>query len=109
MAERRELIEPAGYAVVTFASTAMIVAGIGLAWTGLLLAAAGLLLSVIEFKELQRLNPWLTPENLSDSPLMEPGPRRIGWISLVTTAVAAAFAYAAVQQSDEPIMAAIPA
>lgn len=109
MAASRELVEPAGYGMVTFASTAMIVAGIGLAWTGLLLAAAGLVLSVIEFKELQRLNPWLTPDDLADSPLMEAGPRRIGWVSLVTTLVAAAFAFAAVQQSGEAIMAVPPA
>lgn len=109
MASRRELVEPAGYGVVTFASTAMIVAGIGLAWTGLLLAAAGLILSIIEFKELQRLNPWLTPENLADSPLTGKTPRRIGWVSLVTTLVASAFAYAAVERSGEAIMVVGPA
>lgn len=109
MAAGRQLVEPAGYGVVSFVSTAMIVAGIGLAWTGLLLAAAGLVLSVIEFKELQRLNDWLTPTNLADSPLMERTPRRIGWVSLTTTLVASAFALAAVQRSGEAIMVIGPA
>lgn len=109
MASGRQLVEPAGYGVVTFVSTAMIVAGIGLAWPGLLLAAAGLVLSVIEFKELQRLNDWLTPQNLAESPLMAGAPRRIGWMSLFTTLLGAAAALGAAQTTGEPITVVGPA
>ncbi len=105
----RQLIEPRGYAVVSFVGTAMIVAGVGLAWPGLLLAAAGVVLSIIEFKELQRLNPWLVPDNPEDSPLLQEVPRRIGWASLFTTALGAAAALAAAQTTGEPLLVIGPA
>lgn len=109
MAAGRTLIEPKGYAAVTFVSTVMFVAGIGLSWTGLLLAAAGLILSVIEFKELQRLNPWLLPDNPEDSPLMAPGPRRVIWVSGATTVLGALAAVVAYKATDEPLSVIGPA
>ncbi|MBJ7473410.1 MAG: hypothetical protein JHD16_19030 [Solirubrobacteraceae bacterium] len=109
MTSGRELVEPPGYAVVTFVSTAMIVAGIGLAWTGLLLAAAGIVLSVIEFKELRRHNAWLLPPNAEDSPLLAKEPRRIGWVSLGTTLAGAAAALGAYAVSGNPLAVLPPA
>ncbi len=109
MTAGRKLVEPRGYALVSFAATAMVVAGIGLAWTGLLLAAAGAVLSVIELKELQRLNPWLMPDNPEDSPLMDPMPRRIGWAGLLTTGLGSAAALAAAQTTGEPLLVLGPA
>ncbi len=72
----------------------MIVAGVGMAWIGLLLAAAGVVLSVIEFKELRRLNPWLLPEGAGagESPLLAPQPMRIVRVSSVVTILSAAVA-----------------
>lgn len=109
MAPGRKLDEPKGYALVTFLSTAMLVAGVGLAWTGLLLAAAGIVLSIIEFKELQRLNPWLLPDDPADSPLSDPAPRRVMWASVATTVVAMAFAIAVERATDEPLTVLGPA
>ncbi|MBO9534836.1 MAG: hypothetical protein J7513_17825 [Solirubrobacteraceae bacterium] len=102
-------VEPRGYALVSFISTAMIVAGIGLAWTGLLLAGAGAVLSVIEFKELRRLNPWLMPEGVGagEAPLLAAQPMRIARVSTVVTVLSCAVALGAVQVTgDQP--AAIP-
>ncbi|MFT4034015.1 MAG: hypothetical protein QM679_00400 [Patulibacter sp.] len=105
------LVEPKGYALVSFLSTAMIVAGVGLAWSGLLLAAAGGVLSVIEFKELRRLNPWLLPDGAGagDSPLLEAQPMRIARISTVVTVVACAAALAAVNVTGDRAAAIVPA
>lgn len=105
------LKEPRGYAAVSFLSTAMIVAGVGLAWIGLLLAAAGVLLSVIEFKELRRLNPWLMPEGAGagESPLLQPAPMRIARVSTATTIFGALIAFAAVTTTGEQLAAVPPA
>lgn len=98
---------PRGYLLMNALSTAMIVAGVGLAWDGLLLAAAGLLLALIEFKEMRRLNPWLMPEqgNPAESPLLAPAPRRIARVSALTTGIAAGVALGAVQVTGDPIAA----
>ncbi len=110
MSDRR-LVTPRGYALVTFASTAMIVAGVGLAWSGLLLAAAGVLLVVIEFKELRRLNPWLLPErgSAAEAPMLAPGPRRIARASRFSMAVAAGMALGVVQATGDPAAVIPPA
>lgn len=104
-------VEPRGYAVVSFVSTAMIVGGVGLAWVGLLLAAAGVVLSVIEFKELRRLNPWLLPEGAGagEAPLLADQPMRIARVSTVVTVIAAAVAVGAVQVTGDQLAAAPPA
>lgn len=104
-------VEPRGYAFVSFASTAMIVAGVGLAWEGLLLAAAGVVLSLIEFKELQRLNPWLLPEGAGagEAPLLAKQPMRIARVSTVVTIIAAFIALAAVQVTGDQLAAIPPA
>lgn len=104
-------VEPRGYAIVSFLSTAMIVAGVGLAWEGLLLAAAGVVLSVIEFKELRRLNPWLLPDGAGagESPLLEAQPMRIARVSTVVTIIAAFIALAAVQVTGDKVAAVPPA
>lgn len=104
-------VEPRGYAIVSFLSTAMIVAGIGLAWEGLLLAAAGVVLSVIEFKELRRLNPWLLPDGAGagESPLLADQPMRIARVSTIVTIIAAFVALAAVQVTGDKLAAVPPA
>lgn len=104
-------VEPRGYALVSFATSAMIVAGVGLAWAGMLLAAAGVVLSYIEFKELQRLNPWLLPEGAGagESPLLEPQPMRIARVSFAVTIISAAAALAAVQVTGDQLAAIPPA
>jgi len=106
----KRFIEPPGYAVVSFAST-MIVAGVGLAWVGLLLAAAGVVLSIIEFKELRRLNPWLLPEGAGsgESPILAPQPMRIARVSTAATVVGAIVAVAAVQITANELAAIPPA
>jgi hypothetical protein len=107
----RRLKEPRGYGLVSFVSTAMIVAGVGLAWIGLLLAAAGVVLSIIELKELRRLNPWLLPEGAGagESPLLAPQPMKIARASTVTTIVGALAAVGAVQVTGDLISAVPPA
>ncbi|MEH3054608.1 MAG: hypothetical protein PGN13_11490 [Patulibacter minatonensis] len=104
-------VEPKGYALVSFLSTAMIVGGVGLTWTGLLLSAAGVVLSLIEFKELRRLNPWLLPEGAGagESPLLADQPMRIARVSTVATIVGAAFALAAVQMTGDELATIPPA
>jgi hypothetical protein len=108
---RHELVEPPGYALVSFASTAMIVAGVGLAWVGLLLAAAGAVLSVIEFKELRRLNPWLMPEGAGagEAPLLSEQPMRIARVSTIVTVISCAAALGAVQVTGDQAAAVPPA
>jgi hypothetical protein len=105
------LVEPRGYGLVSFASTAMIVAGVGLAWVGLLLAAAGVVLSVIEFKELRRLNPWLMPEGAGsgESPLLAEQPMRIARASTVATIAGCLAAVGAVQVTGDELAALPPA
>lgn len=107
----RKLVEPRGYALVSFCSTAMIVAGVGLAAVGLLLAAAGAVLSVIEFKELRRLNPWLMPEGAGagESPLLAAQPMRIARVSTIVTALSCAAALGAAQVTGDQIAAIPPA
>ncbi len=106
-----KLVEPRGYAAVSFLSTAMIVAGVGLAWTGLLLAAAGVVLSVIEFKELRRLNPWLMPEGAGagESPLLAEQPMRIARTSTISVIVGCFVAAGAVQVTGDALSALPPA
>lgn len=105
------LVEPRGYAIVSFLSTAMIVAGVGLAWTGLLLAAAGVVLSIIEFKELRRLNPWLMPEGAGagESPLLTEQPMRIARASTIAVVVGCIAAAGAVQVTGDELSALPPA
>lgn len=103
----RTLIEPRGYAAVSFVSTAMIVGGIGLAWTGLLLAAAGFVLSYIEFKELRRLNPWIMEGE--DWPILAKQPQRVSQASFAVVVIAAAAALAAVQITGNELLAIPPA
>lgn len=104
-----KLVMPRGYHLVTFVSTAMLVAGIGLAWVGLLLAAAGGVLAYIEFRELLRLNPWIMREGDEDWPLLAPGPQRLSTISAVVLLIGCGAALAAVQVGDEAWLALPPA
>ncbi len=62
----RTLVEPTGYAVTSFLSSAGLTGGIGLAPDGLLLFAAAVLLSVIEWRRLREANPWLRLETPED-------------------------------------------
>jgi hypothetical protein len=105
------LKEPRGYGLVSVVSTAMIVVGVGLAWVGLLLAAAGVVLSVIELKELRRLNPWLLPEGAgaAESPLLAAQPMRIARASTLTTVLGALAALGAVRLTGDPLAALPPA
>lgn len=104
------LQEPGGYALVTFVSTVMLVAGVGLAWTGLLLAAAGFILGLIEFRELRRLNPWIMPSlEDADAPIAAKQPVRISFLSTLVLVVGSMAALVAVQVSEEPLYAVPPA
>lgn len=104
------LQEPGGYAVVTFISTVMLVAGIGLAWTGLLLAGAGFILGLIEFRELRRLNPWIMP-SLEDAgaPIAAKQPMRISFLSTLVLVIGCVAALVAVQVSGDALYALPPA
>lgn len=64
--DRRRLIEPTGYAVTSFISSVGLTAGIGLAPDGLLLFVAAVILSVIEWRRLVAMNPWLSLESPED-------------------------------------------
>lgn len=105
------LVEPRGYGLISFLSTAMIVAGVGLAWTGLLLAAAGVVLSIIEFKELRRLNPWLMPEGAGagEAPLLAEQPLRIARASTIAVIAGCIAAAGAVQVTGDELAALPPA
>lgn len=105
-----KLQEPGGYAAVTFVSTAMLVAGVGLAWTGLLLAGAGFILGLIEFRELRRLNPWIMSSLMDeDAPIAAPAVVRVSFLSTLVLLIGAAAALIAVQVGGEPLFALPPA
>ena len=108
--EGPKLKEPRGYAAMSFTATVMLVAGVGLAWTGLLLAAAGFILSIIEYRELRRLNPWILPSwDDEHAPIAAKLPMRISILGTLVVVVGSVAALVAVQVSDEPLYALPPA
>jgi hypothetical protein len=56
------VVEPPGYAITQFASSVGFVVGFGLVPDGLLLVAASLILSVIDFRRFNAANPGLLPD-----------------------------------------------
>lgn len=104
------LQEPPGYAAISFVATVMLVAGVGLAWSGLLLAAAGFILSIIEYRELRRLNPWILPSWDADyAPIAAKQPMRISMLGTLVVVIGSFAALVAVQVSEEPLFALPPA
>jgi hypothetical protein len=68
-------------------------------------------LSVIEFKELRRLNPWLMPEGAGagEAPLLADQPMRIARVSTIVTVISCAAALGAVQVTGDQAAAVPPA
>ncbi|MDQ8044493.1 MAG: hypothetical protein REI11_07805 [Patulibacter sp.] len=56
------IVEPVGYAVSQFVTSIALVAGIGLAPNGLLLAAAAIIGSVLDLRRFTAANPGVIPE-----------------------------------------------
>lgn len=107
----RSVVAVGGDGATTFLSTVMIVAGIGLAWPGLLLAAAGGVLAIIDLREFKRLNPWLFPDDASpeSTAIMAPEVVAISRWALISLIAFSGVALAAVILSEAPVAVLIPA
>lgn len=98
----RTVVEPVGYAVTTFVGSVASVIGIGLAPDGLLLFAAAMILSVIDWRRMRAANPGLFPERPEDfeGPISKAMIRysALGTLVLVVLSVAA---YLLVAREDD--------
>lgn len=109
----RTVVVPRGSWLSGAASTAMIVAGVGLAVDGLLLAAAGVLLALLDWDRFKAANPWAFPDPKQDP---EAAAAALGGevarVSLAGTAAivgSCLVAVAAVQMGDDRLLAVPPA
>lgn len=106
----RSVTPASRHGISTFLSTAMIVGGIGTAWPGLLLAAAGLVLAWIDVREFQRRNPWLFPQDDGAStPMLAPEVLRLSRWALVSIVAFAALALAGVILTGNRFTVLVPA
>lgn len=111
MTEPRSVTPASRRGISTFLSTAMIVGGIGTAWPGLLLAAAGAVLGIIDLREFERRNPWLFPRggNPDESPLFSPAVLRLSRWAMVSIALCSGLALGLVTMTGERIVVLAPA
>lgn len=96
--------------VSTFVSTAMIVGGIGAAWAGLLLAAAGLIVAVVDMREFKRLNPWLFPSDPeAQTAMLAPEVLKISRWALLSLVAFSAIALGGVLATGNQLTVLVPA
>ena len=109
----RKVVHPAGSTLSTMLSPAMMVAGIGLATEGLLLAAAGFVLAIIDWNRYTAANPWAFPSAKDDPEAAAAAfSGEVTRISLANAGVVfglSAAALVAVQQGGDDLYALPPA